>query len=489
LSEFYVVVDDLKDWAPYYPSSDIITFEQYRTLSPTHRNKRTRVVNLCRSYKYLSRGYYTSLLAEARGHHVFPSVSVLNDLSRKMLYLLQLEDLENLFDKTLNGISNSDTRFQFNSYFGQAENHQLNLLSKKLFERFSSPILQITLIKRNSWQLDKVKTLNLRQLNEQQQNHFAQAFEHFSCKLWRKPKAQKKYRYDLAILVDEKEKLPPSNKTALKRMAKAARAQGMDVELIDRSDFYRLAEFDALFIRETTAIDNHTYRFAKKAELEGMVVIDDSRSIMRCTNKVYLTDLFSNNNVPIPKTVILSSRSQKELITCAQILGFPMVLKIPDGSFSRGVTKVNDLKALQKETTQLMGRSALLIAQEFMYTDYDWRIGILNNKPLYACRYFMVSNHWQIYQHGNKTISSGGFETLATFEVPKKVLNAAVKATRLIGNSLYGVDLKQKDDRAVVIEVNDNPNIDAGVEDKYLGHALYDELMAEIIRRIEIKDR
>ena len=45
---------------------------------------------------------------------------------------------------------------------------------------------------------------------------------------------------------------------------------GVEVELITKKDYPRLAEYDALFIRETTGLDHHTYRFAKKAEEEGM---------------------------------------------------------------------------------------------------------------------------------------------------------------------------------------------------------------------------
>ncbi len=47
------------------------------------------------------------------------------------------------------------------------------------------------------------------------------------------------------------------------------------------------------------------------------------------------------------------------------------------------------------------------------------------------------------------------------------------------------MDLKQVGDRVVVIEINDNPNIDAGVEDAVLGEALYRRLKEEFVRRIE----
>jgi glutathione synthase/RimK-type ligase-like ATP-grasp enzyme len=67
------------------------------------------------------------------------------------------------------------------------------------------------------------------------------------------------------------------------------------------------------------------------------------------------------------------------------------------------------------------------------------------------------------------------------------VVKLALKATALIGNGLYGVDLKLAGKRPVVIEVNDNPSIDSGVEDGYLGEKLYLQVMQEFLRRMERK--
>ena len=53
---------------------------------------------------------------------------------------------------------------------------------------------------------------------------------------------------------------------------------------------------------------------------------------------------------------------------------------------------------------KLLADSELVLAQEFLYTPFDWRIGVLAGEPLYACKYFMARKHWQIYDHsGNKT--------------------------------------------------------------------------------------
>jgi glutathione synthase/RimK-type ligase-like ATP-grasp enzyme len=97
----------------------------------------------------------------------------------------------------------------------------------------------------------------------------------------------------------------------------------------------------------------------------------------------------------------------------------------------------------------------------------------------------MVKNHWQIYHHGGDRTSSGRYDTLPTFEVPRDVLRAALAATQPIGDGLYGVDVKEKDGKGYVIEVNDNPNLDRGVEDHYLGAELYHLIMGEFLRRME----
>jgi len=73
-------------------------------------------------------------------------------------------------------------------------------------------------------------------------------------------------------LHDREEQLPPSNGKALENFIRVGKGLGIAVELIERKDYSRLAEYDALLIRETTSVDNHTYRFARKAESEGLVV-------------------------------------------------------------------------------------------------------------------------------------------------------------------------------------------------------------------------
>ena len=165
--------------------------------------------------------------------------------------------------------------------------------------------------------------------------------------------------------------------------------------------------------------------------------------------------------------------------------GFPVILKIPDGSFSIGVEKAENRAELEQCVEKMFRRSAIVLLQEFMPTDYDWRIGILNNRPIYACKYHMARGHWQIYNHSASKHRAGDSETVGIQHAPREVSKIATRAARLIGDGLFGVDIKSNGQRAVVIEVNDNPSIDSGVEDAYLGDELYRIIMGEFVRRLD----
>lgn len=219
-----------------------------------------------------------------------------------------------------------------------------------------------------------------------------------------------------------------------------------------------------------------------------MVVIDDPTSILCCTNKIYLSDLLKSRKLPTPRTEIQYRDEPEKLAELGDALGFPLVLKVPDGSFSRGIVKVSDAEELKRSADELFQQTALVLAQELLPTDFDWRIGVLNREPLCACQYFMSRGHWQTYNHAGKgEARCGDFRTLPVREVAADVVKLAQRATQAIGDGRYGVDLKQVGDRVVIIEVNDNPNIDWGIEDAYLGEDLYRRVMQEFLWWLERK--
>ncbi|MBY7820708.1 RimK family protein [Vibrio fluvialis] len=481
MANLLIVTDQASDWQQYFPSEQVISVDQYLDADWKNNHRSLQVVNLCRDYDYMSTGYYCSLMAEARGHRVIPRVMAINDINQPFLLSSGLVKLNKLCKHT--------ESIHCKIYFGRTPEPGLEKLARRLFEQFMVPVIELAMTKfQGHWQISKIAPFPFQDLADQEQDFFIESLEQFSNKIWRKPKQEKKYRYDIAMLVNEEEKMPPSDASALKRFRRAANRLGMNLETISPDDLSRLGEFDGLFIRATTNISNFTYRFAKTAEKMGLVVMDDSESIMKCTNKVFLTELLQRNNVPAPNSVIVQGYDPNWKSYLMEHLEFPMVLKIPDGAFSRGVVKVRNEQELEKEATALFEKSVLILAQAFMPTDFDWRIGVLNHQPIFACKYMMSRGHWQIYQHHSSgRVSSGGFETLDLKQVPKQVVDVAVKAANLIGGGLYGVDLKEIDGQVYVIEVNDNPSIDHHVEDAFLGDLLYDRVMTEFLRRIQMR--
>jgi glutathione synthase/RimK-type ligase-like ATP-grasp enzyme len=487
MSSHLIIVEKAADWRSDFPQARVVTAKDYLAEPEYFALSNAKIINLCRSYRYLSQGYYCSLLAEARHHRVIPTVRTLRDLSSKAIYRLNINYLDDLLQETLSRRQASwdkQNAFEIQVFFGQCELPELARLAQRIFATFTCPLLKIEFRFTDQWNIHAIRSMHLDCIEEKYQTFFIKALNAYTLRKTSVRARRRAYLYDLAILHNPHEELPPSDAETLEKFIKIGRKMDIDVDLIHKRDYARLAEYDALFIRETTAIAHHTYRFAKKAESEGMAVIDDPDSILRCTNKVYLAELLKAHKIPTPKTLIL----YKGLAYTRRVeseLAYPLVLKIPDGSFSRGVYKANDRAELSAIAKTLFKESDIILAQEYLYTAYDWRIGIINGKPIFASQYFMSDAHWQIVKHeadGGHT--EGTFKTVAIGAAPEKVVKTALKAAQHIGAGLYGVDLKETARGVVVIEVNDNPNIDEGVENAVLGDELYRIILGEFIRRI-----
>src|ERR687892_2439336 len=306
--------------------------------------------------------------------------------------------------------------------------------TRAVFDRFRHPLLRLVIApaRDGGCVVKSVEALSLADLSPDETVWFHHELAGHLKVPWRARRTQPVPRYSIAMLHDPEEALPPSPQPTLDKFVRIGAQMGIEVELIRKQDLHRLAEFDALLIRETTALTNHTYRFARRAEREGLVVIDDPSSIVRCTNKVYLAELLAANGVPTPKTLVLDRHHLKAI---GAQLGFPLVLKMPDGSFSRGVFKVEDEAQLQAKAKELLEDSDLILAQEFVPTRFDWRVGVLNREPLYACQYFMPKKHWQIVKHeADGRIEEGTFKTHAIEQAPREVTDLGCRAAALIGD-------------------------------------------------------
>ncbi|NNF85054.1 MAG: RimK family protein [Winogradskyella sp.] len=478
----YIVVNDPDKWNFSVDNISIISSKDYLTDPKYAILKKARIFNLCKDYSYQNKGYYVSLLAEARGHLPIPTVKNIVDLKAPKLMRIVSDEFDDVIQNSLKNIKSRE--FTLSIYFGQNVAQKYKELSSLFYRYFQVPFLRVKFIYSQKWQVQSIKAMSESEIpKEHLESVILFANQYFSKKRYDIPKVSH-FDFDLAILVNPNDPAPPSNSKALKKLIEIADKMNIYAEIIEPKELSRLTSFDALFIRQSTEVNNEAYTFARKAQQDGIAIIDYPDSILKCCNKVYMAEALNNANIDTPKTVIMHSDNKESAIDS---IGLPCVLKAPDSTFSFGVKKAKTKEDYNEMVSQMLKQSDLIIAQEFCPSDYDWRIGILDDEPIFACKYYMAKGHWQIYNWlaTKKGDQDGNAECLPIEKVPKKIINMALKSAKLMGKGLYGIDIKVVNNRPMVIEINDNPNIDAGVEDEFYGDTIYVKILNALKQRLD----
>src|SRR5580658_3472893 len=308
MTGWVILVDQGRDLPNAETPHKVISTGEYLARPRLFDMGRPKIVNLARSYAYQSKGYYASLLAEARGHRVVPTVETMLELREQKLYEYALPDLEEELNRCARRADfQSEGEFKLLVCFGIARDNRFEPFGRLLFDTFRCPALEVIIDTGGAWlSIDRIRPRTITRLANGEAAFFRESLHNHTKREWRDPKARSIAKYDLAVLYDPNEKTAPSSPDSIKHFARIAEKMSVDDEPLTKRNLSVLAEFDGLFIRETTSIDNHTYRFARRASQEGMPVIDDPISMIRCTNKVFLMERMAANNVPMPKTVMLA---------------------------------------------------------------------------------------------------------------------------------------------------------------------------------------
>jgi glutathione synthase/RimK-type ligase-like ATP-grasp enzyme len=273
----------------------------------------------------------------------------------------------------------------------------------------------------------------------------------------------------LGIFVDRKTLASAEQLTALIRCRDVAESMGHGVDFIFPVDIAKIQKMDALFIRARTDPMNVTYVAAQMAALHGIPVIDDPASIRICSDKVNMYSHLMNQKVSIPKTVFLSKNdlTADRVSRLFEELGTPIIVKEPSTSFSLRVEKVNDISGFFTVARRFIRLSDWIVAQQYIESRYDWRVGVLDGELLYACKYTIPSVTFKIQASVNGHIVYCGVESVPESAIPPHVVRLGIEAADAIGTGLYGVDIKNNNGDACVIEVNDNPSLESGEDCHY----------------------
>lgn len=201
-----------------------------------------------------------------------------------------------------------------------------------------------------------------------------------------------------------------------------------------------------------------------------MTVIDEPSAIIACSNKVHMYKMLDKNNVPRIPTLLLikGTLTQKEIQDAFETLGSPLVLKAPYTAFSKYVEKAEDEDSLRIICRRYFRISDIVVAQKFLPTTFDWRIGILDNEVLFACKYHIPKGMWKhgTRKKGGKSYVWGRTEAIKRDTLPQRLRRIAVQASKPFGRGLFGIDIKEISGQYMTVEVNDNATIYADEEDR-----------------------
>jgi glutathione synthase/RimK-type ligase-like ATP-grasp enzyme len=286
----------------------------------------------------------------------------------------------------------------------------------------------------------------------------------------------------LGIFVDRKTLSNSEQLNALIRCRDVAEELGQSVDFIFPVDISKIPKMDALFIRARTDPMNITYVAARMAKFHGIPVIDDSESIKICSDKINMYSHLMKKNVSLPRTIFLS-RNDLSVEYVAHLfdeMGSPLVIKEPSTSFSLRVEKVHSVAEFFKVARRFIKMSDWIVVQQFVESTYDWRIGVLDGKLLYACKYTIPSVTFKIQASVNGHLIYCGVESVPPDSVPPPVIQLGIDAANAIGTGLYGVDIKNTNGNAYVIEVNDNPSLESGEDTCY--PLVYQTIVSHLLR-------
>jgi len=287
----------------------------------------------------------------------------------------------------------------------------------------------------------------------------------------------------LGIFVDRQALSYSRKLTLLIKCRDTAEGMGYRSYFIFPVEIKKVLKTDALFIRSRTDPLNISFIASKMAEMHSIPVIDDPRSIQICSDKVNMYLHLIHANVPVPRTefvrkIDFSEGTMRHLL---EAMDGSLILKEPSTTFGNRVKKVTTLADAHHVAASYLKMSDWIVAQEYIESDEDWKIGVLDGELLYACRYVLPTESEKIVASEEGEIPDYASQCVPDEQVPGDVIDLAIKAAKAIGDGLYSVDIKQRGGRQFVIEVNDNPSLESG-EDEYYPR-IYNQIISNLMER------
>jgi len=183
-----------------------------------------------------------------------------------------------------------------------------------------------------------------------------------------------------------------------------------------------------------------------RLERLGLLIINPPLAIERAVDKYNSLTLFHENGLPVPRTAV--TESHDEALECFHELGGDIVIKPLFGSRGVGAARINDPDIAARVFRTISFHHGVLYLQQFVnHGGSDIRAFVIGDRVVAAMR--RVSANW-------KTNVSLGAKPVP-LNLSKEMEKLAIKAAKIIGCKVTGVDLIEGPDGPVLIELNSQP--------------------------------
>jgi ribosomal protein S6--L-glutamate ligase len=188
----------------------------------------------------------------------------------------------------------------------------------------------------------------------------------------------------------------------------------------------------------------------------GVYSINESVAISRSRDKLRSLQLLARKGIGLPVTGFAHSTNfTKDLITL--VGGAPLVIKLLEGTQGIGVVLTETDKAAESVIEAFRGLKENILVQEFIKEagGADIRCFVIGDKVVASMKRQAGEGEFRSNLH------RGGNATLARLTPQERL--TAVRAARIMGLNVAGVDLLRSNHGPVVMEVNSSPGLE-GIE-------------------------
>ena len=223
------------------------------------------------------------------------------------------------------------------------------------------------------------------------------------------------------------------------------------------------------------------YKIAILAHLEkmGVYVLNSSKSMRTCIDKLQSQIIFAGNDVKTPKTAMLTSDSQIDFVTKYFDEKFPLVIKTLFGSGGVGVAKVDSQSSFKSVAQLLLAQKIPFLIQEYIEHAKSFRIITLGDKVL-------ASNVREKGGDDFRTNSHQGSKT-EKYEPSDEEIDLSFKLANLTNTTFAAIDyILDNDNNICVLEINGSPGLEH-MQENWPDKDLADEVIKFVINEWEKK--